>query len=1391
MVASSLNHGGNNEEASKKRKHSPAAGANVQNGDLNHIPKKRHHSDQSHNSVASSSGAEAAPMTITQRERRSLDQLRSYLEDIGGDCAQADGFRIKVVQQTSGDKFNTYFYTAEGRRLKSMIDVARFLGLVKDDRGIGSSQSGKVGKKKAGTGRPNNQRQLDAEQRKLRRELDRLMKAHARATKALDDHRNDHKNDRYPIEDDVLMEEEGEKLCQLPSSKPDIDGFPGIPEFCTPDLLSVWDFLCTFSRALSLETISLDNFATALTYAPKMISGDQSLPLPPVYLAEAHISLLKLLLTDPSSDLWWWSTLETEDAEAAELTPEKAKVISQHDPLKPVIKVNLSTLLSVEEDREITAQWLQALEDVRTKKPNSGVPIKSCVKSAISITKNPQVKSYLKKAMRKWRGNSAGLTKRAVIWLVDRVREARPDVWGREVSKEEIEEQKSKVARDAAMLMDQVDEEAEADIAEYDSGEESESESSSDEEEDSDDDGEEELDQEVDVDIAGMNVKQDDEFKPVTSTIPPKPPPATVDILLPPQKVPILTILSPFTWPSLTGATVQRVLHFYKRRRNEVDDALREFRELPKLTVAERRRREGRASIRMLTECTSPSGKFKDTAMEEAVSHLSQGGDYLELNSVQRLCILRVLVEAAYDTQRVSQCVENNIKDRINAVRALDVEERRAKREAREETSAAESAARERLAKEAREAWTQKKRREILRVNKITGEFSADYIEGLGDEEFSEFDDDSKAEYEALPTPQSFNKSEVNAMVMKLHEEEAFNTNSVLVLTLDEIETREKEILSEMEEELQNFGDIDTVYEHADRETTAKIDKLQREIDNMKDNVESLPQARAATTETLKDAMEEGTVKALRTAMRSANAALLTSVDEDTDGVWTLDLLRDAALELRLAERRKRVIEAQKDLVAKLTKCFVRTEPIGMDRFRNCFWHLDYDEEGRTWVETNYNLREPLDGQAETSSSNNCDTLLLDASSAWIGAKDEEGDMCPESLQGKRRNRFFHFSRQEYHSSGMIPALVRRHIGCHATDRSLRSLARNLDGRGARESALKDQLKKILQSHEARASNREVERVEEFEVDQRNSEKTYKTSGDDDHFRSVKRREQYKQGPLGGPIAFDLLQDFTSAISLRVRLRQVTDPEGSPEKVEYEMGTVIGWSIQEQLHQDNETETCESEDVEEPKVASGLVWKVILDKGGDLQLSGFALLESLSRFLKWRGQYQGYFEEDGPLFSYRNSLGRFCGRAVEAPYASAPVSFAQLLLRREQELYNPIKYRSSENNWGGKSGARNSWMASLKEYGHEFRVVRDGLLTLENAFFELTGGVFGNGEPIELDARSGKELLEDERYRLDIELESIGQVIGLWNSSETRKIFREVVSCEYVMVVPESLILLV
>jgi len=1308
-----------------------------------------------------------------------MELLAAYLEERGGERVQSENFRCKVIQRPGG-RFDSIFFSAENKRFKSMAEVGRFLNLVDAPTMRGQG----------GTSKPAGRTRKNTDKKKLKRELDKLTRSKVKAAKALDDHNNEDTNDHFPTSD-VSLWDDGSNSSKAHKAglivrQSDIESFPGIPTHCIPDMLMVWDFLCTFCRTLSLQPIELDDFAAALSFRPvsevkstKPPEEQQQLPPQshiPVYLSECHIALLRMLIKDPTSDFWWWSVLET-----PEMVEQEDEYVSPGDKKRraaaAVVKIDMDALLSVEEDPAVTRKWLQALEDVRIRKPDNSGPIKSAVKSAIAITTNQHVKMYLKKAMRTWQAKSAGLVKRAVVWLVGRFREARPDLGGRSMSEQEIAEQKKLVAAEAALEMDNIIEDGEMDEGDLNLEGDSDEESDSDEEEGSD--NEDEYADHVDTPNSPgkkVTLKENDEITPVTSFVPAKPVPSVVDLLLPPAKIVMPSdLIHALTWPPVVGATTCRIFQWYKRRRNEVDDSTRELRGLRPISVAERRRREMSASLRILSECGDPLNKDSNH-VESAIIHLCDGKSYLDLNAVQRLCILRILIEAAYDTHHVQLSIDDNFKARINSVKALDAEERRAKKAAREELAAKESAARERLATEARETWIDKKRQEMIEDIKDTQEYSVDFIESLNDDDIIDLDDDTKAEYEALPTSDSFNKGEVNAVVKKIQEETAFGVERLTVLTLEEIEKRDEDYMNSLQDELESLGEADT------RETSAKIDRLRQKITKHTNQMQTLPQDRSSAIEALQDAIEDGTVRTLRTAIKDAKLSRLSGDDEENGGIWALDLMRDASLELKNAEGRKRVTEAQKDLVAKLNKCFIRTEPLGKDRYQSSFVHFDYDKSSRVWAERDFILH------SQEPSPNTDAVLLKSAQSSSIGAADKWDDFLnPNKRDQPYGKSFLSFARQEYHHTGELATLAKHHWSCYTTDRSLRVLVKNLDGKCAIENALKEVLKKTLETlalaagvGDANPSNGMSSGDAGSEASASAGKEVFLSSGDEEVFSHEKDR--LSKGDA------DVLEEISSAIGRRIRLRRVPDPVRAPDVAEYNMATITGWKIEKAPHI-NGAEIEASEEVPGPQ-ANLPVWRLGLDDGGELHVSASEAVEGIIRAIKWSTEFSGYCEYDAPLLSYRNSLGRFCGRAVEAPSSLTPQAFAKHLIKREQDLYMPLKNRTFENNWGGKAGARQAWVSSIKECGHSFAAVREALLTLENAFFDLTGG-FGPAEERKEDepkeegklaakpnggTLSGRNLLYDNTSRFDIELESLpNEAVGLWNNSDAREIFQEII----------------
>ena len=496
--------------------------------------------------------------------------------------------------------------------------------------------------------------------------------------------------------------------------------------------------------------------------------------------------------------------------------------------------------------------------------------------------------------------------------------------------------------------------------------------------------------------------------------------------------------------------------------------------------------------------------------MDSAIEHLCDGKDYWDLSPIQKLCIFRILVEACYDSNRLFQTVQDNIKSRIGAVKQLENEERRVKKEAREESSRIESAARERLVEEAKVLFLMKKRNKLAKVNESSKKFTDEHLKNLTDEAISEVDEETKIEYDSLQRSQDFSKTKVNAMSIKMRDENALGMSRLEVLTLEEIQCRESNELENMEEELLSYGSRDQAYELSDRETSATVDKLKKEILCFKEWLVTLPETRSEAMDALKEAIDDGTLKVLKTAIKGAKEALLLGESEE-EGVWALDLLRDAAVELKTAEKRKRVIEAQKDLVIKRNKCFIRTDQLGNDRFYNQYWQFDHDESSRIWIEADYDLQS-LSAVADKTSC--LEGIRTDNSAlVTIGANDEEEDIISSENSSYRQeiDSFLQFSRKEYHSSAKVSSIVKQHYVGHSTDHSLRNLIKKLDRKGVREGPLKEAMKRILEtrvitslSSDTKQFNENL-KLEDQPASEINNHGNYKTTCDETVFATSKK----------------------------------------------------------------------------------------------------------------------------------------------------------------------------------------------------------------------------------------------------------------------------------------------
>jgi hypothetical protein len=623
-------------------------------------------------------------------------------------------------------------------------------------------------------------------------------------------------------------------------------------------------------------------------------------------------------------------------------------------------------------------------------------------------------------------------------------------------------------------------------------------------------------------------------------------------------------------------------------------------------------------------------------------------------------------------------------------------------------------------------------------------------------------------------------------MIIKMQEEAAFGTASLTVVTMEELIKRELSDLEQMEAHLNSLGGLEALMDPSlDRESSRMIERLRKDIDRGQKLQETLPAVREAAIESLRDALQDGTLKALKGAVKQATTAKLSGEDHETGGLWALDILRDAKVEIKKAEKRKRLLEAQKDLIAKRDRCFIRSEPQGRDRFRNRFWSFENDDRGHVWVEADYILKDS--STSDIPKREGYIDLLASESDISVGAEDLEEDLTRDD---ENPDAFRAFCRREYHPTGCVKTLAKRHWGCQVTEKSLLAIIKKLDERGTRESELKANLKEALEDIGVASAAYAAGQLDDESENGGKREELLPTtppvlsptengadggalhvslSDDKEVFQAAK---ESMKSPLSEGIVLDVLDNLSTAIGQRVRVREVLKESKESAVCRYDNGVVNGWTFR------NEQVAEEHEEDEIPGYTNALVpyWRVATDRGRELWLSGAEIMQSLSRFFTWSKQDKSYFEHDASFLTYRNSLGRHCGRASDAAVSSSPAFLAHLMVKREVELYTPLKNRLYDNNWGGKSGARNIWISQMKDFAYDLSSVRQGLLTLENAFFELTGQLASLESAAE---PNGKALLHDPSKRFDIELETLEKSHqGIWSSHESRAVFLEIVQSE-------------
>ena len=142
-------------------------------------------------------------------------------------------------------------------------------------------------------------------------------------------------------------------------------------------------------------------------------------------------ALLQLVLTDKSLGEWWGVREAPNGPKAAfaRASSDSKKVKWWEADAKPLLKVDLEAILASSEPTSRTRRWVAQLETVAPMRTNTGVPIRQALVAARAISSDGEVRRYLDRAISHWKGNAAGTTKFAALWLAAQVRRSRPQIF--------------------------------------------------------------------------------------------------------------------------------------------------------------------------------------------------------------------------------------------------------------------------------------------------------------------------------------------------------------------------------------------------------------------------------------------------------------------------------------------------------------------------------------------------------------------------------------------------------------------------------------------------------------------------------------------------------------------------------------------------------------------------------------------------------------------------------------------------------------------------------------------------------------------------------------------------------------------------------------------------
>ena len=140
----------------------------------------------------------------------------------------------------------------------------------------------------------------------------------------------------------------------------------------------------------------------------------------PDELQQLHLLLTQIIYADEGAKSWWpdqqSASPELPLAASADKKAGEKKGWWSPDAKAPV-KCNLQAILASEEPTASVRRWVTVLESVAPMRTNTGAPIKAAVDLASSVTRDTEVKRFLARSLKHFKGNAAGTAKHAALWL--------------------------------------------------------------------------------------------------------------------------------------------------------------------------------------------------------------------------------------------------------------------------------------------------------------------------------------------------------------------------------------------------------------------------------------------------------------------------------------------------------------------------------------------------------------------------------------------------------------------------------------------------------------------------------------------------------------------------------------------------------------------------------------------------------------------------------------------------------------------------------------------------------------------------------------------------------------------------------------------------------------